>query len=77
MVTYHKLTHENIVAINNKAVSKADGCYTFRDIMYRVQRGHVTHYACGGEILERCGHFHVCVGTYKTNTEGLKLLKGV
>lgn len=77
MVTYHKLTLENIEAISARAKLRENGCYTFRGIMYRVKNGHVTHYACGGEVLERCGSFNVCVGSYKMDSEGLKLLKGI
>ena len=77
MVTYHKLTLENIKDIANKAQSKPNGCYTLRGIRYRVRDGRVTHYACGSEILECAGYFHVCIGSYKTDSEALKLLKGI
>lgn len=77
MVTYHKLTLENIEAISARAKLKDDGCYTFRGIMYRVKNGHVTHYALGSVVVENFGHFIVTVGTYCRDSDGMKLLKGI
>lgn len=67
---------ENVNAINTKAKLKKDGCYTFRGVSYRVKNNVVTHYACNGEIVERCFGFHVVIGKYDGYSEaGRKTLQ--
>lgn len=61
---YQVLNKENRYAIIKRASKKKDGVYTLRGIYYRVRDGLVTHYACGGDIIQPCGYFDVCVGTY-------------
>lgn len=64
MVVYNTLTVENQSLIVEKAKTKADGVYSFRGIVYRVRDNRVTHFACGGEILQPYGHFNAVVGSY-------------
>lgn len=77
MVIYNKLNIENLEAIRDKAKTKENGVYKFRGIHYRVRKNAVTHYACNGEVLENYGNFHVCIGTYNTREDALKMLKGI
>jgi hypothetical protein len=77
MVTYNRLTFDNIEVIQKKAKTKENGCYTMRGILYRVRDGKVTHYGCEGSIQECLGHFTTTVGVYDTREQGMKLLKGI
>lgn len=76
-ITYNILNYDNLQLIIQKAKLKVDGCYKLRGIMYRVRKGVVTHYAAKGEILECFGHFNFRIGTYTTEAERVKLLKGI
>ena len=58
------LTIENQKLIQEKASSKKDGVYDFRGVSYRVRDKQVTHFACGGQILQPCFGFNCIVGSY-------------
>lgn len=78
MVKWGVLTIENQNFINERAKEKKDGVYISRGIVYRVQNGKPTHYACMGIILSPFGNFNVGVGNYSgSNLEAQKALKGI
>lgn len=77
MVTYNRLTVENLEFIRNKAASKSNGVYFIRGIGYRVRDQRVTHYAVNSEILESFGGFNCLVGRYYLQDDGQKKLKSL
>ena len=68
--------------IQEKAKSKADGCYRFRGVAFRVRNNVVTHLASFGEIYEFSYGFLVRTGTYEffgsgTDERVQKILRGI
>ena len=57
-------TQENVNLMIEKAKTKADCICRFRGVAYRIRDHRVTHYACNGRVLERCGWFDVEIGRY-------------
>ncbi len=64
MVTYNTITIDNQNFIQQKAKTKADGVYTIRGILYRVENGRATHFASEGNVLLFCGAFNMIVDQY-------------
>lgn len=62
--------------IQEKAKTKANGCYRIRGIAYRVSDDRVTHFAYRGEIIEPYGFFHVAVGRYDVPQYGASDVAG-
>jgi hypothetical protein len=66
--------------ITEKSKTKKDGVYRFRGVEYRVKNGCATHYAIGGEILEKVYGFVCVVGNYDWEygtSKGTKMLKSI
>jgi FMN phosphatase YigB (HAD superfamily) len=76
-IQYGTLTRDNMNLIIDKSQSKADGIYSFRGILFRVQDGKVTHYASGGKIYAGFGVFLSQIGSYDTNAEARTELKSI
>lgn len=66
------LTVENQKLILKKAESKKDGVYDFRGVSYRVRDKQVSHFACGGRILQYCHGFNCVVGSYDGYSDSRK-----
>lgn len=77
MVQYG-LTIENEKYIIEKARAKKDGVYQARGVAYRVRGGRVTHYALGGDVLERAYGFNCIVGSFSGyGSDAVKALKSI
>ena len=75
MSIYDGLTIDNCNFIKEKALTKKDGVYTIRGIIYRVYDKRVTHYAYWNEIFLNVGFAITKVGEYTTKDEVKKKLK--
>ena len=76
-VVYGVLNTDNTNLIIDKAKSKADGIYSFRGILFKVNNGGVTHYATTGKVYAAVGHFVTQVGSYSTTQEAKLILKSI
>jgi len=79
MSVQYGLTITNQNAINEKAKTKKDGCYTFRGVAYRVRSGAVTHFSVGGEVLQQFGAFNTVVARLERYSQeaALKFLRTI
>jgi hypothetical protein len=66
MMVKNGITIENINLIHEKAKTKKDGVYSFRGMLYLVQKNRFTYLSCYQEILFRSGNFNVHIG-YSNN----------
>lgn len=74
------LTLVNEKIMIDKALSKKNGCYSFRGGIYKVDNFHITHFATNkGEVIERCSGFNVGIGNFEGGigweTRAKKILK--
>jgi hypothetical protein len=71
-------TIHNLNLIHDRAKTKKDGIYSFRGMAYRVEDGHFTHYAYGGQVVMRGGNFNYVMGRYSGYSDNAKkALKGI
>lgn len=76
-IQYGVLDNDNVNLIIDKSVSKPDGIYSFRGILFRVKSGKVTHYAADGKILQAMGRFNTQIGSYDSSTQAKSILKSI